>query len=69
MILHIKKYRFEFNKFYLHPIIEICVIGVKDDIIIRPVVTGGRGVTDPQSRMRSAYMQPICIFPTPLGEK
>ena len=45
MLLHIQTYRFEFNKFYFHPIIEICVIGVKDDILIRPVVTWGRGVT------------------------
>ena len=69
MFLHVQTYRFDFKNFYLHPIIEICVIGVKDDIIIRPVVTGGRGVTDPQSRVISAYSQPICIFPAPFVEK
>ena len=68
MFLHIQTYRFEFNKFYLHPIMEICIMIVKDDIIIRPVATGEGGVAAPTSRVKSAYMQPI-IFPAPLGEK
>ena len=44
MFLHIQTYRFEFNEFYLHPIVEISVMIVKDDIIIMAVVTGGKAV-------------------------
>ena len=54
MFLHIRTYIIEFKKSYLHSIIEISVVVmiVKDDIILRPVVTWGRGVTDPQSRVK-----------------
>ena len=66
MFLHIQRYRFKFNKFYLHPIMEISVMIVKARMIS---YWGEGGVAARQSQVKSAYRKPICIFQVLFKEK